>query len=149
MRTGREVSVLVHRDGCLLLMRRARDGIWHIPAGGADAGETNEEAARRELFEESGLRVDRVIVLGHMCRYPIMAEDVRPYPPGVAEITHETFAAQAPAGWQPLLDAEHTEHRWVPFDEAPSQLYFNETREAFELLRTRLQRRGAREITTC
>jgi len=138
MRTGREVSVLVHRDGYLLLMRRTRDGIWHIPAGGVDAGETNEQAARRELFEESGLRVDRLEVLGHVCRYPIMADDDRPYPPGVTEITHETFATRAPAGWQPLLDAEHTEHRWVPFDSVAGELYFDETREAFEMLRVRL-----------
>ena len=139
MRTGREVSVLVHRDGYLLLMRRARDGIWHIPAGGAEAGETNEQAAKRELLEESGLRVDRLDVLGHVCRYPIMADDVRPYPPGLTDITHETFAARAPADWQPLLDAQHTEHRWVAFDAAAGELYFEDTREALEMLRARLR----------
>jgi 8-oxo-dGTP diphosphatase len=55
VRTGREVSIFVHRDGIVLLMRRARDGIWHIPAGFVEDGETYREAAARELGEESGL----------------------------------------------------------------------------------------------
>lgn len=136
--------MLVHRGDHVLLMRRARDGIWHIPAGGVDEGESPHDAARRELEEEAGLRVSALEALGHMCRYPIMAGDHRTYPPGVTEITHETFAVAAPSGWEPRLDAEHTAHRWAPFDEARAAFYFDETRAAFDILRTRLAQRPAR-----
>ena len=58
-------SVIVLRDGPLevLLLRRNDNssfvpGAWVFPGGAIDGGETPEEAAARETFEEAGLRVD-------------------------------------------------------------------------------------------
>lgn len=58
-------EVLVHhRDGGWLLMRRAAEksfcpGWWEASAGGsALAGESPEDAARREVLEETGLPLD-------------------------------------------------------------------------------------------
>jgi len=48
------------RAGAALLVRRARPpnaGAWSIPGGAQELGETAEHAARRELFEETGLAV--------------------------------------------------------------------------------------------
>ncbi len=48
-------------DDCVLLFRYRRPSggsLWLLPGGGLEAGETHEEAARRELFEETGQRVD-------------------------------------------------------------------------------------------
>jgi putative (di)nucleoside polyphosphate hydrolase len=49
--------VLFHPDGRVWLGRRAGAAPphnWQFPQGGVDAGETFDEAARRELAEESG-----------------------------------------------------------------------------------------------
>ena len=52
-----------HRDGSWLLMRRDGSkpfcpGMWEASAGGsALQGESGEDAARREAWEETGLRV--------------------------------------------------------------------------------------------
>lgn len=51
-------AVFAERDGQVLILRRAEGemtGGWYLPSGGVDPGETVEEAARRELLEESGL----------------------------------------------------------------------------------------------
>jgi mutator protein MutT len=60
-RTG--VSVLVIREDQALLVRRRREpfsGYWSLPGGAQEFGETMEEAARRELLEETGLTARRI-----------------------------------------------------------------------------------------
>ena len=55
---GAVVIVPKADSGKYLLIRQfrfaARDWLWEFPAGGLEAGESQEEAARRELMEETG-----------------------------------------------------------------------------------------------
>lgn len=51
-------------NGELVLIQRADDGGWSLPGGLIDRGETVEQAAARELQEETGLhlvRIDRCV----------------------------------------------------------------------------------------
>lgn len=53
------VGAVVIRDGAVLLVRRAKppsEGLWAIPGGSVELGESLEQAAERELFEETGVR---------------------------------------------------------------------------------------------
>ena len=55
------VGVIVVRDGRVLLVRRGREpgrGMWALPGGMVDLGETMRQAAAREALEETGLRVE-------------------------------------------------------------------------------------------
>jgi 8-oxo-dGTP pyrophosphatase MutT (NUDIX family) len=57
------VSVICRRDGRFLLVERGHDpwkGWLAFPGGSREAGETPEQAARRELMEETGLSVERL-----------------------------------------------------------------------------------------
>jgi phosphatase NudJ len=53
-------ALVVVRDGeRFLLVREAKHGqSWYLPAGRAEAGETLAEAAHRETWEETGVRVE-------------------------------------------------------------------------------------------
>lgn len=59
--------------GRILLQHRADDGTWGVPGGSMELGETPEEAARREFFEETGLTVGKLELLcvlsGEDCHY--------------------------------------------------------------------------------
>ncbi len=59
--------VLVAIDGKLVLVRRAEEpeiGAWAFPAGYVDRGEAVEDAAVREVREETGLEVEITRLLG-------------------------------------------------------------------------------------
>jgi 8-oxo-dGTP diphosphatase len=52
------VGVFVKRDRRVLFLRRVKGlwpGFWTLPGGKIEEGESPEEAARRELFEEVGI----------------------------------------------------------------------------------------------
>ncbi len=49
-----DVRGVVFRQGKLLLVREKRDGLWTLPGGWADVGDTPREAVEREIVEESG-----------------------------------------------------------------------------------------------
>lgn len=52
------VGAVAVRDGALLLIRRGTppgEGLWSVPGGRVQRGETLVEAVRRELREETGL----------------------------------------------------------------------------------------------
>lgn len=53
---------LVLRDsaGRLLLIRRRDNGLWSMPAGAMELGESITECAVRELWEESGLEATEI-----------------------------------------------------------------------------------------
>ncbi|MDQ3431099.1 MAG: NUDIX domain-containing protein [Actinomycetota bacterium] len=47
----------------VLLQQRGDDGSWGLPGGALDPGETLEQAARRELLEETGLVAGPLVLL--------------------------------------------------------------------------------------
>lgn len=58
-------TCILERNGKVLLMRRATQpgmGLWCMPGGYVDRGEVVEEAAAREVLEETGLEVS----VGHL-----------------------------------------------------------------------------------
>ncbi len=52
-----DVRAVVFRGDALLLVREKSDGLWTLPGGWADVGESPGEAVARETLEESGFQV--------------------------------------------------------------------------------------------
>jgi len=57
------VVAVARGDGALLVLQRPT-GYWCLPSGYADIGESPEETARREVLEETGIRLGHLDFLG-------------------------------------------------------------------------------------
>ncbi|MCD0449569.1 NUDIX domain-containing protein [Actinocorallia sp. API 0066] len=57
-RPSARVLLVDEQDRLLLFLDGLKDKFWLTPGGGLDPGETVEQAAARELFEETGLSVE-------------------------------------------------------------------------------------------
>ena len=128
----------MYRGEEYLVARRTRDGHWNVIAGQVEDGESFAEGAARELAEEAGLRVP-LVDLGIPETYEIDAEYLPLYEPGVKTVTIQSFAAEAPAAWEPTLDHELDTYRWCALDEARALLYWPEMRSALSVLAARLR----------
>ena len=121
--------IVVRRGDRFLILRTVPDGHWNHSAGQVESGETPLEAARRELAEETGLEtVVRDLTIPQ--QYPVPEGERRSYPDGLADVSVESFAADAPPAWEPTLSGEHDEHRWCTYDEAFALLTWPEARNA-------------------
>lgn len=59
------VAVIVRNDdGKLLMIQRSDNGLWAVPGGAQDIGETTRQAAIREVAEETGYDVEITGVSG-------------------------------------------------------------------------------------
>lgn len=100
------VGGVVHdADGRLLMILRATEpgrGKWSIPGGRVQPGETDADAVRRELVEETGLVVEVGRLLGSVRR---------PAPGGAVFDIHDYSARVIDGAIRPGDDA--AEARWV------------------------------------
>jgi 8-oxo-dGTP diphosphatase len=112
-------GTIPEQDGCVLLTRRAINpghGLWTFPGGFVDFGETVTDAALRETFEETGLRVD----LGGLL-------NVYSYPGAPVIIVYRARVL----GGTLTPCAENDALQWMKPDEIPwDALAFPSTREA-------------------
>jgi len=136
MRQPLEVLVFVRRGAEVLVAHRSPPfgSYWHAIAGGVELGETEREAAVRELREETGLDVgDDLVALEHRFAYSLDEDPPERralFAAGTTHVEVECFVAVVPAGWEPELNAEHDGYRWCSADEARELLRWDDVKDA-------------------
>jgi 8-oxo-dGTP pyrophosphatase MutT (NUDIX family) len=96
---------LIDRDRVLLIQRARKPwlGMWSLPGGRLEPGETPEQAAEREILEEVGLRVWRL----HPIRRMFLGE---------GRFVLQVYATEAFEG-EIVASDEVSDWRWVRADE--------------------------------
>lgn len=133
MRTVDETSagglvVDAMRINAALIGRLDRRGrlLWSLPKGHIENGETPEQAAIREVAEETGIKGRVLAPLGTI-DYWFVAEDRR-----VHKTVHH-FLMEATGGELCDEDVEVTEVAWVPLTELDRRLAYADERKLVRL----------------
>ncbi|MBW1603740.1 NUDIX hydrolase [Streptomyces sp. JJ66] len=100
-------AVIPNAKGRVLLLHRSADdylgGLWELPSGGVEAGESLTEALRREVTEETGLTVATIgAYLGHFDYLSRNGNQTRQF--NFMATTHENDTVKV---------TEHDAHLWA------------------------------------
>ena len=120
------------------MLKRSDATYWQFVAGGGEDQETPEEAAQRETKEEVGidgelLQLDSFSTVPKDC---FSAADS--WGSDVFVIPQHCFGMDA-GNSEITLSHEHTESRWVPFEQASRLLKWDSNRNALWELNERLK----------
>lgn len=126
------IGIVVIKGDHVLLCRRGKPpniGTWTLPGGAQDLGETCEDAARRELMEETALSVGAL----HFCAHVDVVrrdddERVR------FHYTILDFAARWESG-EPLAGSDVSEVRWAPMDALEPYALWSEAHRVIAIAR--------------
>ncbi|MFF2077613.1 NUDIX hydrolase [Kitasatospora sp. NPDC058162] len=105
--TGFVAAAVINHDGRILLVRRNPDdylgGLWEIPSGTVEPGETILDALHRETAEETGLIIDQVTgYIGHF-----------DYKNSRGGTTRQFNFAVTVEKTEPVVLTEHDAHQWA------------------------------------
>ena len=105
---------LLVRSNEILLAKRSADrafypGVWDVVGGHCAGKETPTDALLRELEEELGVKA---------LAFEEIATLEEPQPAENGEANYHIFAVTAWTGEPRLLNAEHSELRWLSLDQA-------------------------------
>ena len=104
------VSASIFRDGEVLLVRRARapgKGLYSLPGGRVEFGESLHTALHREVGEETGLKIEILGLAGW--------REALPGTSGGGHYVIMSFAARWIAN-EAVLNDEHDDFRWLDPD---------------------------------
>jgi dATP pyrophosphohydrolase len=121
-------------------MHRSDSDWWQFIAGGGEDSETPIEAAKREIFEETGVALKNILQLIFMAYVPANCVSERHrnlWPADTYVLPEYCFAFECSR--EIVLSHEHTECAWLTYDDACKKLKWDSNRTALYELKCRME----------
>jgi dATP pyrophosphohydrolase len=127
--------IVVYTEGgeFLLLERRRPAGFWQSVTGSLEWGERADDAARREVVEETGITQGVLVNLQWTQVYDILPAFGKVYAPGITLNLEHSFALRLPQR-VPVILSEHLQFRWASVAEAVDTVSSSTNRAVIEEL---------------
>lgn len=116
------ITYTIDNNTILYLLLRYTAGHWDLPKGKIEPGETREEAALRELMEETGLTAELDNDFEETISYIFTDYDKH-----LAQKNAYFFIGRT-TNTQINLSDEHTDFKWLPYKDALKQLTYDNAR---------------------
>lgn len=115
----------------VLLLKRTeeRGGFWNVVSGTLELHESVIDCRKRELLEEAGIK-EAISWSDEINRFSFTHNN--------KPIVVVAFAAKVPEDQEIVINDEHTEYRWVSFDEAIQMMKFDDDKKGLRACWDRL-----------
>ncbi len=124
-----ELHIFNPVTGKFLLLKRAPHKIypstWQMITASCEKGETAKQTVVRELYEETGLRAEKLFSVPHVNTFYFDINDSICLSP-VFLVTVNTELV--------IISDEHTEYKWVTYDEAVQQIHWPDQIESLNVI---------------
>lgn len=112
-------SVIIYKDNKVLLQQRKDNKCWGYHGGRVELGEVVEEAAKRELFEETGLKAESLEFFGVFSGLELH----HIYPDGnEVYIIDIVYTCNNFSGDIKMQESECIDMKWFSYNEIPENL---------------------------
>jgi 8-oxo-dGTP pyrophosphatase MutT (NUDIX family) len=135
-------GIVLGEHGTIAMVQNRRGTQWLFPKGHVEPGETDEQAARREILEETGIGdLDYIDDLGSYKRYRLDKEGGDDLSE-MKEIHMYLFSAPSSTTLSPTMEIEAA--KWVPLQNVAQEIGSTKDRawfiSVFERVRLAVQR---------
>lgn len=123
----------------LLLKRKKHWKGWEFVKGKIEQGESKLKAAKREVSEETGLKILNIKDFGISGKYKY--GHILKDRPEVFGQTYHLFGAEVKKGKVSLDSKEHSEFQWFGFEEALDTLTWNDQKRCISIIESEINKK--------
>lgn len=131
---------IVNDTTLFCIFHRTNGDYWQFIAGGGENNEKPIDTALREIKEETGVTAEKLTELKSVAFVPaeVVAENMRTHwDKNIFVIPEYSFAFECSA--DPTLSREHSEYKWLPYNDARKLLKWDSNKVAMYEIMCRLR----------